>query len=318
MSRTLWTWARVVGPVVVLAVLVWRLGTGPFVDGARTVNGFALAAAAGVGVLTTLCCAWRWRLVAGGLGVELTLRHAVAACYRSQFLNVTLPGGIVGDVHRGVSHGRGVSDVGRALRAVALERAAGQVVQVLVTAIVLIALPSPVQSSTPLVVLALVAACLGAVLIARVRPASGSAWARVRSAVARDVRDALLARRAWFGIALASVIVVAGHATVFMIAARTAGTTVSPLQMLPIALLVMIATVLPGAGAWGSREGVTAWVFAAAGLGAGRGIATAVVYGVIGLFATLPGAAVLAVEWFRHTRLPSRREPRLQERGAHA
>jgi uncharacterized membrane protein YbhN (UPF0104 family) len=117
----------------VFAVLVWRLGTGPFLDGLRTIDGGALAAAAGIAVLTTVCYAWRWKIVAGGLGLDLSLPAAVAAYYRSLFLNPTLPGEIVGDVHRGASHGRDVSDVGHALRAVGWERFAGQVVQVLLT-----------------------------------------------------------------------------------------------------------------------------------------------------------------------------------------
>ena len=145
MSRTVWAWARLAGAAATLAVLVWRLGAGPFLDGVRTVDGRALAAAAGLAVLTTVCCAWRWKIVARGLGVDLPLPAAVAAYYRSLFLNVTLPGGVVGDVHRGVSHGRDVSDVGRGLRAVAWERSAGQVVQVVLTVVVLLALPSPVQ-----------------------------------------------------------------------------------------------------------------------------------------------------------------------------
>src|SRR3954468_10451384 len=97
-------WARIAGITVTLAVLVWRLGTGPFLDGLHAVDGGALAAAAGLAVLTTACCAWRWKIVARGLGVDLPLGTAVAAYYRSIFLNVTLPGGVVGDVHRGISH----------------------------------------------------------------------------------------------------------------------------------------------------------------------------------------------------------------------
>ena len=146
MSRTVWRWARLVASAVTFTVLIWHLGASPFLDGVRMVDGRALAAAAGLGVLTTVCCAWRWKIVAGGLGVRLSLPAAVAAYYRSLFLNVTLPGGIVGDVHRGISHGRDVSDVGRALRAVALERLAGQVVQVVLTVVVLLVLPSPVHS----------------------------------------------------------------------------------------------------------------------------------------------------------------------------
>ena len=136
--RAVWRWARLAAAAATLAVLVWRLGTGPFLDGLRTVDGGALAAAAGLAVLTTVCCAWRWRIVARGLGVDLPLGTAVAAYYRSLFLNVTLPGGVVGDVHRGISHGRDTSDVGRGLRAVAWERSAGQVVQVVLTVAVLL------------------------------------------------------------------------------------------------------------------------------------------------------------------------------------
>jgi hypothetical protein len=88
-------WGGVVGSVLTLAVLIWRLGTGPFLDGLRSVDGGALAAGAGITVLTTACYAWRWKIVARGLGVDLSLPAAVAAYYRSLFLNVTLPGGIV-------------------------------------------------------------------------------------------------------------------------------------------------------------------------------------------------------------------------------
>jgi glycosyltransferase 2 family protein len=317
--RTLWAWGRVAGPVLVLAVLVWRLGTGPFLAGVRSVDGGALAAAAGIAALTTVCCAWRWKIVARGLGVELSLPAAVTAYYRSQFLNVTLPGGIVGDVHRGVSHGRDVRDVGRGLRAVAWERSAGQCVQAVITVVALLVLPSPVRSSMPFVAAGVLIALLAVVLAFKARPAGGrSVAARVRTALTRDIRDALLARRAWPAIALTSALVVAGHAITFMIAARTAGATAPPSVMLPLALLAMTGMVLPSAGGWGPREGVTAWAFGAAGLGAQRGVTTAVVYGVMVFVACLPGAAVLVVAWFRRIRLPLRSQPQLRESAAHA
>jgi hypothetical protein len=308
MSRTLWTWARFAGSGVTLAVLVWRLGTGPFLDGVRTVDGAALVAATGLAVLTTVCCAWRWKIVARGLGIDLTLPAAVAAYYRSLFLNVTLPGGLVGDVHRGISHGRDVCDVGRGLRAVAWERFAGQVVQAVLTVVVLLALPSPVRASMPLVGIAVVVGLVAVVLASRARPGGRSTWARAVRGASGDIRNGLLAGKAWLGVALASALVVAGHAFTFLIAARTAGTAAPPSRMLPLALLVMLAMVLPSVAGWGPREGVTAWAFGAAGLGAEQGVATAVAYGVMVLVASLPGAAVLVVAWLRHARLPGRPE----------
>jgi glycosyltransferase 2 family protein len=286
---------RLAGAFAVLAIVVWRLGTGPFRDGLSAIDGRALAAAAGIGVATTVCCAWRWTVVARGLGVPLSLRAAIAAYYRSLFLNLTLPGGVVGDVHRAVSHGRDANDVGRGLRAVAWERAAGQVIQAVITVAVLLALPSPVRSFMPVAAFALAAAIIGVVLVGRLRSKGRrSRWARFRGALAGDLRDAVLHRRALPVVVLASAVVVAGHAATFLIAARTAGASAPPSRMLPLALLAMLAMVLPSIAGWGPREGVTAWAFGAAGLGADLGVATAVVYGVMSLVASLPGALVLA------------------------
>ena len=136
--------------------------------------------------------------------------------------------------------------------------------------------------------------------------------------MARDIHDGQLARGAWRRIALASALVVAGYALTFLIAARAAGTTAPLSRMVPIALVVMMAMVLPNFGGWGPREGVAAWVFGAAGLGAGRGVATAVVYGVMVFVACLPGAVILVVSWFRRTRPTGRTEPPLREGTAHA
>jgi hypothetical protein len=112
-----------------------------------------------------------------------------------------------------------------------------------------------------------------------------------------------LARRAWPGIALASVVVVVGHLATLFLAARTAGVTSSTLQFLPLAMLVLVAMAVPtNIGGWGPREGMAAWAFGAAGLGAAQGVATATVYGVLALAATLPGVPLIAMAWLRRRR----------------
>jgi len=313
LSRTLWMWVRLLGGATMLVVLLWRLGTGPFLDGFGMISWWSLAAAAGIAALTTVCCAWRWSLVARGLGVVVPLPAAVAAYYRSQFLNTTLPGGVLGDVHRAVRHGRDVGDLGLGLRAVAWERSAGQFVQIVLTMIVLLLLPSPVRSAMPVVATALVAGMLCAALLSRALPHGGSSrWARTQRLAAADLREGLLARRAWPGIVLASAVVVAGHAATFLIAARTAGSTASPGRLLPLALLVLLAMGVPAnIGGWGPREGAAAWAFGVAGMGAAQGVATAVVYGVMALVASLPGAGVLLAAWLhRDTRHADRAAPR--------
>jgi glycosyltransferase 2 family protein len=287
-------WAPAAVAAATLAVIVWRVGGGPFRAGVGAVDAATLAAAAAIGVATTVSCAWRWRTVARGLGIDLGLPVAVAAYYRSLFLNVTLPGGIVGDVHRGVAHGRDSRNVARALRAVAWERAGGQAVQLVLTVCVLLALPSPVHAYMPFAAAILIAVVAVAVPTARIwRGAGGSPVARARRVAGADLRAILRARGAVAVIALTSTVVVAGHAATFLLAARAAGSTAPPSRMLPLALLAMLAMVLPSIAGWGPREGATGWAFAAAGLGTGQGIETAVAYGVMALVASLPGAAVL-------------------------
>jgi glycosyltransferase 2 family protein len=292
---------RLAGGAAILAVLVWRLGTGPIVSGLRTISVGSLVAATAITAVTTAASAWRWTLVARGLGVAVRWPTAFAAYYRSQFLNTALPGGVLGDVHRGVRHGRDAGDVGRGLRAVAWERGAGQVVQSVLAVVVLLALASPVRSAMPVVLAVVAGGVLVSILAARALPRLGqSRRARVLRAIRDDLRHGVLARPTWPGITLASVIVVAGHAAVFLISARTAGASASVLQLLPLAMLVLLAMSVPAnIGGWGPREGAAAWLFAAAGLGAGQGVATATVYGVLVFAAGLPGAVVLVAAWVR-------------------
>ena len=120
-------------------------------------------------------------------------------------------------------------------------------------------------------------------------------------------------------VVLTSTVAVLGYAVTFLIAARTAGVTAPVSRLLPLALLAILAMVLPSIAGWGPREGATAWVFAAAGLGATSGAATAVAYGVMVLVATLPGGLVVVVEWLawrRASRPRARRRVIFRPEGA--
>ncbi len=274
-TGSLWRWVRPLGGAAILGVLVWRLGSGPFLDGVRMVDTRSLVAATVITALTTVCCAWRWSIITRGLGVPVPMRAAVPAYYRSLFLNTTLPGGVLGDVARGVRHGRGVGSTGAGVRAVVWERVAGQVVQVALALAVLLLVPSPWRPSLLVAALVVGGVAVGGVLVVRaVRGEGATLWA-------------------WCCIVLASAVAVTGHAVTFLVAARTAGSDASLAQLVPLALLVLLAMSVPtNIAGWGPREGVAAWAFAVTGLGAAQGIAVAVVYGVMGLVASLPGAVI--------------------------
>ena len=265
--------------------------------GFRTLDARTLVLGAGIAVLTTFACAWRWHLVARGLGVGIRMPPRSPPATARQFLNTVLPGGVLGDVHRGVVHGRDAGDTGRALRAVAWERIAGQVVTVVLAVVVLLLLASPVTPVMPAAAGALVAVLVVGVLVAR-RPVESAHLlvGRVLGAVHDDIRFGLLVRRAWPGVVLASAAAVAGHVATYVVAARAVGVTTPLATLLPLAVLVLVAAGLPlNLAGWGPREGMAAWAFAAAGLGASQGVATAVAYGAMVFVANLPGAVFLAV-----------------------
>src|SRR5262249_54393188 len=140
---------RVAAVVTVLWLLVRLVGAAPFENGLRAVTLPAVLAAVTLTALTTVCSAWRWGVVARTLGIGISLPRAVGAYYRSLFLNSVLVGGVLGDVHRAVAHGRRAGDVTRGMRAVGWERLCGQVIQAVVTAVVLLTLPSPGRPALP-------------------------------------------------------------------------------------------------------------------------------------------------------------------------
>jgi uncharacterized membrane protein YbhN (UPF0104 family) len=295
---------RLAAGVTVLWFLWRELGAAPFARGLRVVTWPAIVAAVLLTVLTTVCSAWRWLVVARALGVDIGLSRAVSSYYRSLFLNSVLFGGVVGDVHRAVTHGRQAGDVVRGLRAVAWERLCGQVVQAAMTVVVLLILPSPFRRPLPYVLVGLVAVAGCAALLVHGAARRGrSRFGRAARAVSADLRDGLLVPAVSCRLVLASVLVVAGHTATFVVAARAAGSAAPLDELVALLMVVQTAMVIPlSIGGWGLREGAAAWAFGAAGLGAATGVSVAILYAVLMLIAVVPGAALLSSDAVRRRR----------------
>ncbi|MFD2082854.1 Lysylphosphatidylglycerol synthase TM region [Actinopolymorpha cephalotaxi] len=301
-GRRVWTWLRPLVGIGILAVLVRRFGTGPFVAGLRGVDVWSVLAALGIGMCTTVLGAWRWCVVARGLGLPLSLRQAVADCYRAILLNSVLPAGVLGDVHRAVSHGRQSGDLGRGVRAVVLERTAGQVVLAAVGIGVLLTQSGMLAAATGTLPLSdwwIAAVGLGLLGVLPALAAwarwgtSTSAWRRaVRTAAV--VRAGLLSKHTTPAVVALSVGTLVGHVCMFVVAARVSESPVPLGRLVPIAVLALMVMGLPlNVGGWGPREAFLALAFGAVGLGARQGVAISVAYGVLTLIACLPGIAVL-------------------------
>ncbi|XVV07104.1 hypothetical protein ACQPW3_17650 [Actinosynnema sp. CA-248983] len=189
------------------------------------------------------------------------------------FLNAVLPAGVLGDVHRAVRHGRGVGDVKSGVRAVVVERFAGQVVLVVLAVVALALWPVavPGMPGRDVLITGLGVGVLGLAL-----------WRRAREVLSGRV-------------VLLSAATTAGHVGLFLVAARTAGVAAPVGDLVPLALLALVVMAIPvNVGGFGPREAFLAVAFGATGLGAALGVTTAVVYGVLAFAASLPGVFALA------------------------
>ena len=282
-----WRVGRVLAGVGILALLVGRLGTAPAVAALHALDARVLVAAVLATGFTTLACAWRWQQVAGRFGMRVALPAAVRAYYRSQLLNVTLPGGVLGDVHRGVRHGVAGGSLDGGLRSVAWERALGQLAQGLLVLLAVGLLPSGVRRPVLVAGLALAVLLLAALAPGRAR----------RVLPLDDVRRLLARPRVLAVTLLVSLAAAAAHGVLFVLAAQAVGVGEPAWRLLPLALLVLTVSAVPlNLAGWGPREGAAAWVFSAAGMTASQGLTVSVVYGAMVLVATLPGVLVLASE----------------------
>ena len=128
----------------------------------------------------------------------------------------------------------------------------------------------------------------------------GARASRIRGALRTglaDVRSGLLTRRTWPGVVGLSLAALAGYLTLFVVAARAAGSQATLGELLPLLVVALLAMGLPfNIGGWGPREAVAAVAFGAVGFGATLGLTVAVVYGALSLISCLPGLVVLLLQ----------------------
>lgn len=283
------------GLVVLAAILIW-------VDGAelgeRVRNlspGWVLAAMV-ITVMQVALSAWRWRFTAARLGMRLPFRRALTEYYLAGFLNQVLPGGVVGDVTRAWRHAAQDVPTGRAIRAVILERASGQIIMTGVAlaslAVVAVRMMDAGGTEEGTILRGWLAA--GGVVVAALGLVGVVTYRLLQRRLRGEIRRAILAPRALPIQLGSSTLVVATYLAVYLAAARAVGVDTSLAVLLPLVAPVLVAMLIPVTVAgWGVREGAAALVWAAVGLSASEGVAISVAYGLLVFLAALPGAMVL-------------------------
>ncbi|WP_280539032.1 lysylphosphatidylglycerol synthase transmembrane domain-containing protein [Chromohalobacter sp. 11-W] len=291
------TLARLGVSLVLLGVIAWQLDARALRDAfVAPAPGWLLLALA-ISVPQVVLSAWRWRLTARRMGLTLPLRRAVAEYYVATFLNQVLPGGVIGDASRAWRHARSSSDRPRAWRAVIIERLSGQLMLALIAIVGLLASPTlrdsvlsglarlgnaPVVLTTGIIVLS------GLAIWGYRRPPT---WLRDTLG---DLSTALVASRMWLWQCLSSLGVVASYIAVYAITARAIGADIDLATLLPLIPPVLMVMAIPlSVAGWGLRESAAALVWIGAGLDPAQGVAISLIYGVIVLISSLPGAWLL-------------------------
>jgi uncharacterized membrane protein YbhN (UPF0104 family) len=279
--------ARIALSVVALGLVARWVDAAAVIERLSTLRPGWVALALGISVLQVGLLAWRWRLTAARLGLDLPFADAVAEYYLGIFVNQVVPGGVLGDVSRAWRHARATTRAGPAIRAVLLERVSAQLVMALVAVASLLFLPLP---GGAWVVAAACVVAMVVMLALRRRPDPEGTVGRLWS----DVRRAWLAADVFALQLVSAVAVVASYIAVFVVAARAVGADLPLAALLPLVAPVLMTMLVPlTVAGWGVREAAAAALWSVVGLAPEEGAAVSVAYGLLVLISSAPGLVVL-------------------------
>lgn len=294
---------RILVPIAVLVLTFRAIDADAALSALRRADWRWIAAGLLLMQVQILLSAERWRFTAGRLGQELPRPLAYREYYLTTLVNQIVPGGMAGDAVRAarnrIRDAEGRARWGVAVRAIVLERAAGQIAFFAVTGAGLLAWPILVgrrapEESTDLLLggAGTVAAIVGLVVLVAVFGPS-----RVRGflkSFGPDMRRVYLERGAWAIQGVVSVALVFTYVGIFAFAALAVGSPVpwvALVTVMPLALLTMLIPV--SIGGWGLREAAAAALWPLIGLAASAGVASAILYGIVSLAGALPGIFAL-------------------------
>ena len=281
---------------VILRLVAWRLDTAEIAAQLGTIApGWALAALA-LTVPQVVVSAWRWRLTAHGIGLDLRLPVAIREYYLATFLNQILPGGVLGDATRAWRHARHNDNRG-AVHAVLIERlpeeagdrrprsfrhGAASVARAFEQI-------DPWAATGGFILLA-----GGGLLTAFLVRGSRRMAIHLLSLI-DSLGRGLLGRRMVALQLASSLLVAASYVGVFVLCAQALGLDRGAQSLWMLAPPVLLAMAIPlSVAGWGLREGAAAVIWSLAGLPAQEGVAISITYGLIVLVSSLPGLVVLA------------------------
>lgn len=310
-----WLKAARVLVLITLFVLLWRS-----FDGAsalilmRDAELGWLILAAMVLAVQTLVSAARWRLTAGKVGVEIGVGFAVREYFLGQVINLSLPGGVVGDGGRAYRsrQSRGFLVAGQA---VIFERVAGQLglIFVFLCGLGLSLLssanefwPAWLESTIVWLLTALVATPL---VLAAGLHLFGKQTRALRRLLGRFAR-AIFAKDVVLKQVSLSISTATLNVSAFALCGVALGISMpiwGVATLLPLTLLAMLVPI--SVSGWGVREGAAAILLPVLGATSSEGLAASVLFGLCFLASTVTGFIVCYALKYRAIGGGSVREP---------
>ncbi|WP_316978632.1 lysylphosphatidylglycerol synthase transmembrane domain-containing protein [Shumkonia mesophila] len=292
---------RIAATVALLATLAWFLDTKAVATALAGADALPILAALLLVQAQIVLSAWRWRLIAERLGLRLPLGLAVGEYYVASLLNLVLPGGVPGDALRAVRLAKAAAAPAwrPVVRSIILERAAGQMALAGVMVVGFAAWPLVLEGRVPdeaawLGVGVLVAGCVIALMLAILARGGPAAMRSAVAGLGVDLFRALAADGAWLTQGILNLAIVASYVAAFALAAAALGHPVPWVGWFTVVPVVLFSMIVPVTiGGWGVREAIAASLWPLLGLDPTIGFATSVLYGLIAVIGSLPGAAFL-------------------------
>lgn len=245
---------HVIVPAVLFVVIAYTVGSDDVLSRIGSIAPGWVVAAFVAAQVQIILSALRWQLTARRIGVTLPIGRAIAEYYLSGAINMTVPGGVIGDGVRAF-RSQGGNGFEAAAHAVLIERLAGQVaLAVVLIAGLLLSGQLMFQGAGAIVLAILIAILLLRSALQNVVPSSyvPDVFRRFQSSV----------RQTWFGWRpgalqlLLNLLIVGVNLASFAFCAVATGSVLGLIKILYGVPLILLAMLIPfSVAGWGYREG---------------------------------------------------------------
>jgi glycosyltransferase 2 family protein len=268
---------------LIIAVILSRVSARDVLARAASAAPVYLAGALALSLLMIVLVALRWRLVAGWLGVVMSVGFAVRALFLSVFGGQVLPSAVGADVLRGWLVTRNANAVSRVVASLMADRLmalfAASLLMLISNRAIAQLLPSYAAFVAPGAVLG-----SGALLLAFL---AGLRRMNVTGTGRFQARPLLLA--------IAIALVVQGVAVVLAALVATAyrldGSLSLWISVIPLS--VILSAIPVSVNGWGVREAAIVTLASRLGVAPADALLVSVTLGVVNMLASLPGAVVM-------------------------